>query len=91
VHFKGKLACASPSSFSTTHSTDEKMESLAVFFGCPQCSAVYEAMQRKLEGPGSGSFACRNCGTVVHRWSEARSYTDWRIFDPVSGTVAGSR
>ena len=67
------------------------MESLAVFFACPQCSAVYEAMQRKLEGPGSGSFACRNCGTVVHRWSEARSYTDWRIFDPASGTVAGQK
>jgi hypothetical protein len=63
---------------------------LAVFFGCRRCPAVYQATQHASDENNFGSFTCRNCGSVVHSWSNQHSYTQWRIFDPETGRVAGS-
>jgi len=39
--------------------------STLIIFGCPQCSAIYGATQRRLDERAQGSFVCRNCGSVV--------------------------
>jgi transcription elongation factor Elf1 len=63
--------------------------SFAVFFGCPDCSAVYQAMQHLVHAPVPGVFTCRNCGAVVQSWREQHVFTDWRLFEPETGRVAG--
>ena len=65
------------------------LKGLAVFFGCQRCSAVYQADQHYLDSRGMGSFSCRNCGAIVHSWSGPYSFTNWRVFDPTTGRVAG--
>src|SRR5262245_1378998 len=52
-----------------------RMNGLIVFFGCPQCSAIYRAAQHRLDKGDPGSFTCRNCGALVHSWSEQYAYT----------------
>lgn len=64
---------------------------IAVFFGCPGCSAVYQALQHTSQNSETDSFSCRNCGAVVHSWRERTSYGDWRLFEPESGRVAGRK
>ena len=56
--------------------------STLIIFGCPQCSAIYRATQRRLDERAQGSFVCRNCGAVVHTWNEEYVYTGFRLFVP---------
>src|SRR5207244_1485186 len=73
-----------------TDPSDGTMNALVFFFGCRRCSAVYQATQQRSDSRKLDSFACRNCGVVVHSWRAPYSYTGFRIFDPDTGRAAGS-
>jgi predicted RNA-binding Zn-ribbon protein involved in translation (DUF1610 family) len=78
-----------PSSLALSCPIGSHMNTLIVFFSCPQCSAIYRTTQQRLDKRDIGSFACRNCGGVVHSWSEEYAYTGFRLFDPDTGRAAG--
>jgi len=53
---------------------------ISVIFVCPKCASVYVATQERRRDKLAGQFDCTTCGAVVHAWSGAYDYPDWRIF-----------
>ena len=52
-----------------------------VIFVCRKCSLVYVAKQERRRDKLTGKFDCTACGAVVHAWSGAYDYHDWRIVE----------
>jgi transcription initiation factor IIE alpha subunit len=48
-------------------------------FFCPKCKAPYRATHEQHPMRQQGSFACTDCGAVVHEWDGDRNYFDWKM------------
>jgi len=54
---------------------------ISVIFACPKCALVYIATQERRGDNLAGQFDCTACEAVVHAWSGAYHYPDWRLFE----------
>ena len=50
---------------------------LMVYFSCPNCEAVYSAIQEQRPGRHPGGFQCRKCGTLADSWTGLYNFTNW--------------
>lgn len=78
-----------PQTDAIKHSASVMFRPTAMYFGCPNCSAVYQALQQASTRQEVGMFSCRSCGLAVHSWRGGFAYTDWRLIDPETGGLQG--
>ena len=69
--------CAEPVSCEGAPMSSGNENSTAVVFLCPDCGAVYKAVQQYVESTQLGYFDCSDCNSLVHSWHEVYNYFAW--------------
>ena len=55
-------------------------QKIDVFFSCPNCAAVYKAVQELHPDVTAGRFSCKQCGIEVRSWRGRYDYSDWQLW-----------
>jgi hypothetical protein len=67
-------------SFDPKESSAPSGRKIDVFFSCPNCEAVYKAVQELHPVVKAGRFSCKECGIEVFSWRGRYDYSDWRLW-----------